>query len=269
MGMGQSTVKKTAMLEKFRVAKQDEIERLLLREKEGGTFQINPSIKRGSFSNAIHEKNNCGKRAIIAEYKRASPSLGEINMNASPEEIAQVYARSGACAISVLTEEHYFCGSLDYLERAEVAGLPLLRKDFIFHPVQIAQTAESSAAAVLVIVRMLEDKTFHAILEKCRDYGIEPVVEVFSESDLYRAQDADVSIIQVNNRDLDTLKIDLSTSSDLIRRKRNGEIWISASGLNSQEQVMELQAIGFNAFLVGSSLMKSSSLEKSLATLCR
>ena len=147
------------------------------------------------------------------------------------------------------------------------AGLPLLRKDFIFHPLQVAATARTAASALLVIVRMLDDSSFKEIIDACQKVGLEAVVEVFSKQDLDRAQALNVEIIQVNNRDLETLKTDFEISRQLIPYKRAGELWISASGYESRAQINAMGALGFDAFLVGTSLMSEDDPGHALAGL--
>jgi len=251
------------MLEKFRAAQTTAIKRLKTLE----AAQELPSPftgKRPSFSDAILRH---APIAVIAEYKRASPSKGDINLEIAPEEVAALYAASGAAAISVLTEETYFKGSLDYLETMSAAGLPMLRKDFLLHPLQVVETAATRASALLLIVRMLTDDEFDEMLRLTYDAGLEAVVEVFDETDLARAEAAGAHIIQVNNRDLDTLKTDLAVSHRLAPRKRPGRIWISASGISTRSDVLNMADLGFNAVLVGTSIMSEPNPGEALALL--
>ena len=247
------------MLNKFRVSKQRELEELKKMEQQG-QFPQAISEPRPSFKKSLQAK---GPGAVIAEYKRASPSKGDINLAAEPEATSLAYAQAGAGAISVLTEEEYFKGSFAFLftmrGNAFKGGLehnlPLLRKDFLFHPLQIKQTAASPASAYLLIVRMLNLKLLTDLIALGRDYGLEAVVEVFDQRDLELAQAAGAEIIQVNNRDLDLLEVDMDNSRRLVEYKQPEEFWISASGIDSARQVGELADLGFDAVLVGSSLM--------------
>lgn len=250
------------MLEKFRKAKQPEIDRLIQLDRIGGV--PSPRVEpRPSFSEAL-----AGKRgAVIAEYKRASPSKGEINMDLTPEDVAAAYAASGAAAISVLTEEVYFKGSLDYLETMSRFGTPLLRKDFILHPLQVIETASTAASALLLIVRMLPDEDLRELLELTHAQGLDAVVEAFDEADLERAREVGASIIQINNRDLDKLTTDLGVSERLIHKKRPDEIWISASGIFKRNEVDRMADLGFEAVLVGASLMAGGDPGAALAEL--
>lgn len=261
------TSPRAPMLERFREAKRAEIEALIERSKREGTacFERFPG-PRADFTEALRKKKAAGLTAVVAEYKRASPSRGNINLKLEPEDAARFYAESGAAALSVLTEAHYFGGSLEYPRRMSGSGLPLLRKDFVFHPLQVAATAALPVSALLVIVRVLDDARLAEVLEACDLYKLEAVVEVFSENDLQRAQAHGARIVQVNNRDLDTLQTDLDTSRQLVARKRD-ELWISASGYETRDQIQEMEGRGFDAFLIGSSLMASDSPAAKLSNL--
>ena len=251
------------MLEKFRAAQAPAIKRL--KDLEATEKLPMPYTgKRPPFSDALLA---AGPIAIIAEYKRASPSAGDINLGLTPAEVAAMYAASGAAAISVLTEETYFKGSLDYLETMSRCGLPLLRKDFLLHPLQVVQTAATKASALLLIVRMLTDVELGEMLRLTYDAGLEAVVEVFDERDLERAEAAGAHIIQVNNRDLDTLKTDFAVATRLAAYKRPGRLWIAASGIKTRADVEAMQTLGFDAVLVGTSIMAEADPGAALARL--
>ena len=241
------------MLSKFKAAKALEI-KTLQHLAQTGKMPLPHQGRRLSFTDSL--KAEAGP-AIIAEYKRASPSQGHINLAASPRETALAYAINGARAISVLTEKRYFKGNIKYLEQMAGAGLPLLRKDFIFHPLQMAHSAATPAAAVLLIVRMLEDGLYHNLLALAAQYGLQAVSEVFDKHDLKRAQASGAGIIQVNNRDLDTLRVDEAVSLNLITHKKDNEFWITASGIATRGQLLGLLDAGFDAALIGSSLMEN------------
>jgi len=213
-----------------------------------------------------------GRISVIAEYKRASPSKGDINLGIEPEQAAAGYAAAGAAALSVLTEEVYFKGRLDYLARVRTAfpdGPPLLRKDFILDLFQIVETAATPASALLLIARMLDAEHLTQLLAATAAVGLDAVVEVFDEADLAKARAAGSRIIQVNNRDLDTLTTDLGVSARLARSKAPGEIWISASGIAAVEELARMKQLGFEAALVGASLMAGEDPGRSLAALLR
>lgn len=251
------------MLERFRLAKATEVA-ALAKLAAKGAMPLPFAGSRPSFTGSLRAK---APLAVIAEYKRASPSKGNINLAASPEQVAAAYAKAGAGAISVLTEQDYFKGDMAYLGCMTGPGLPLLRKDFILHPLQVNQTAASPASAMLLIVRMLDDSMLRALLFRCLDLGIEPVTEVFDEADLRRAKNVGASIIQVNNRDLDTLAVDMGLSHRLAAHKGNNEFWITASGIATHSELVALLGMGFDAALVGSSLMQGADPGQGLAAL--
>ncbi|MBZ4647967.1 MAG: Indole-3-glycerol-phosphate synthase [Desulfomicrobiaceae bacterium] len=244
------------MLERFRAAKQAEIAALHAAEA-AGTLAPLWAAARPSLAEAIATARATGRSAIIAEYKRASPSQGCIRTDLTAREVCNQYASAGACALSILTEERYFQGSLAFLHDAAPLGLPMLRKDFILHPLQVRATAATPASAVLLITRMLSDAVLTQCLEAAKRTGLEAVVEVFDRADLHRALAAQARIIQVNARDLDTLAVDLGRSRALAREKSPGQIWIAASGITCREDVLRLEDAGFDAALVGTSLMRA------------
>lgn len=251
------------MLNRFREAKQAEIERLIKLEDEG----LMPAPFEGERPDFIRALWENGPGAVIAEYKRASPSRGEINMGLTPEQAAEAYKKAGAAAMSVLTEEAYFKGNLEYLTRMACAGLPLLRKDFILHPVQVIHTASTPASALLLIARMSEAEELREMLGLAQAFGLHCVVEVFDEADLDKIEPLEPEIIQVNNRDLDTLTTDFAVSERLAARKQEGQIWISASGIKARADVERMAALGYDAVLVGTSLMSGEDPGAALAAL--
>jgi indole-3-glycerol phosphate synthase len=253
------------MLEKFRAAKADEIARLIQLEK---THKLPAPLtgERPDFARALWET---GPGAVIAEYKRASPSRGEINLSVTCEQVAQAYKDAGAAALSVLTEETYFKGSLDFLARMAPAGLPMLRKDFILHPLQVVATAATPASALLLIARMLNSKELRDLLALAQAFDLAAVVEVCDVRDLEKAQGVSPDIIQVNNRDLDTLTCDLSVAESLSEFKREDQIWIAASGIARPEDVTRMVEAGYDAVLVGTSLMSEGDPGAALGRLVR
>lgn len=251
------------MLDKFREAKQPEID-ALREEFMQGRIPAKYEGERPRFSDALLAK---GPGAIIAEFKPASPSKGVLRKNANPLDYAQAYAENGAAAMSVLTEHVYFKGHPDYLFMCAQCGLPILRKDFIFDPLQVAMTASSPASALLLIARMFgSTHELREMIQLTEAAGLEAVVEIFDEKDRSAAREAGASIIQVNNRDLNKLE----TTLDVARRladKRPGEIWISASGVETREQVEEMAFLEFDAVLIGTGLMLADKPGEKLATL--
>jgi len=251
------------MLRKFADAKRSEIMELLALDDQG-RMPAPLNGPRASFSGALKAK---GPGAVIAEYKRASPSKGVINLDLTAADVARGYAAGGAACMSVLTEVDHFQGDLAYLDQALPAGLPLLRKDFILHPLQVVRTAATPASAVLLIARMVNLKELQTLLALCDKYGIEAVTEVFDAEDLALAREAGARIIQVNNRDLDSLTISLDVSRGLVGGKVPGELWISASGINNGAQIAEMAGLGFDAVLIGTFLMEEGDPEGALKRL--
>lgn len=195
---------------------------------------------------------------IVAEIKRRSPSKGIIRGDFNPEWIAERYAASGAAAISVLTEEDFFEGSLEHLcaVRSRVE-LPLLRKDFVFDEYQLHEALQAGADAVLLIVAILEDVLLARLIARARELGLDALVEVHSADEMHRAMDAGASIIGINNRDLTTFNVDLETSIELARLDPPDAILVSESGINTGDDIRRLREAGFKAFLVGEHLMRA------------
>lgn len=238
------------MLDRFRHAKQAEISRLEALASKGAMAPVFTG-NRPPFAASLRAM----PVPVIAEYKRASPSKGDINLGLSPEDVAAAYADAGAGALSVLTEETYFKGDLAFLSRMTGPGLPLLRKDFILHPLQVEHSAATPASAILLIVRMLDDAMLRELIRRSLRLGLEPVTEIFDETDLLRARTAEAPIIQVNSRDLDTLRVDATLPHRLVSRKLPSEFWVAASGIDRRETLLTLLNAGFDAALVGSALM--------------
>lgn len=255
------------MLGKFRNAKQREIERLA-RLAEAGLISEPRRGNKPDFAKALNQPE---KITIIAEYKRASPSCGNICKTLNVEDVARQYQTGGAGAMSVLTEEDFFDGKLEFLDRAAQATnftLPLLRKDFIFHPLQVVETAATSASALLLIVRMFPDsQTLRDLREQTEKLGMQAVIEVFAENDLKIARAAGARIIQVNARDLDTLEVDRGACITLIESNppEQNEIWIAASGMDSKEHLQAARNAGYSAALIGTALMRDGKPGETLA----
>ena len=197
---------------------------------------------------------------IIAEIKRASPSKGVINDQINVTERAREYELGGAAAVSVLTEEDFFKGSLEDLRLVRKAtSLPVLRKDFIIDEFQIYEAAASGADAILLIAAALGDdelRQFISIAET--KLGLDVLLEVHDLDELERAKQLDAAVIGVNNRNLHSFEVSLDVSRELALNKPAHSLFISESGLSSANEILELQRLGFNAFLIGETLMRSS-----------
>jgi indole-3-glycerol phosphate synthase len=196
---------------------------------------------------------------IIAEYKRRSPSKGTIREDLQPAEAASLYQNAGACAISVLTEKHFFGGSIDdLLEVRATTALPVLRKDFIIHPVQLFEAAEAGADAILLIAAALDDETLGKLRSIAEEaLGLDALVEVHTNEEMERAANCRARLIGINNRDLTTFEVSLSTSEALVRCAPENALLISESGLSTGGELSRLRMLGFDGFLIGGSLMQS------------
>ena len=257
------------LLEQFRKAKEKEI-RCLRQLETVGLLPDSYKLERPSFFEALMAPG-CAPVRIIAEYKRAAPSCGDIALDLAPEQVASEYAANGADCLSVLTEESFFKGNLHFLSRMKEDGLPLLRKDFIFHPLQVIATAATPASALLLVVRLTPDvETLRGLREQAESFGMDAVVEVFDEDDLSLARASGARIIQINARNLDTLQVDRMAClrlADRFRAGRNGELWIAASGMDRLEHLDQAAEHGFQAALVGTALMRDGRPGETLAAL--
>ncbi len=206
---------------------------------------------------------------IIAEIKRASPSKGVINDKIDVAETARSYENGGACAISVLTEEDKFCGSLEDLKIARKAvNLPILRKDFIFDEFQIYEAAESGADVILLIAAMLDDEVLQKLHHLAEiELGLDALVEVHTLEELQRVKKINAKIIGVNNRDLHSFKVSLDVSKELIKHAPDDALMITESGIRTKEEILELKNLGFSGFLIGETLMRSGNAAEALREL--
>lgn len=205
---------------------------------------------------------------IIAEMKQASPSQGVLRKDYRPREIAQGYESGGAAALSVLTEEEFFHGSLaDLTDARDAVGLPVLRKDFILDAYQVYESVAAGADALLVIVAALEPKELRELLELARRVQVAALVEVHSEDELERALDAGARILGVNNRDLRTFEVSLETSFRLRPRIPAECLAVSESGIRSSADLRRLAEAGYGAALIGEPFMKSADPGGALARL--
>lgn len=208
------------------------------------------------FRRAITERPDV---ALIAEIKRASPSAGVIREDFDAALIAGWYRTAGAAAMSVLTDERFFSGKLEYVAQARAAAsVPVLRKDFIIDEVQVLEARTAGADAVLLIVRVLSDEQLGDHLVLARELGMAALVETHSAEEVERALRAGAGIIGINNRDLDTLNVDLATTEALAGAIPAGRVVVSESGIASRADVERLAACGVHAVLVGETLMRSA-----------
>lgn len=209
-------------------------------------------------------------RAIIAEIKKASPSKGVIRADFDPLTIADQYSANGAAAISVLTEQRYFQGKLEYLAaiRREVP-LPLLRKDFLFDPYQVYEARAYGADAVLLIVAILSDQQLVELGALARALELAVLVEVHDRDELARAQQAGARLIGINNRDLRTFHTTLRTTEELAPLVGGAALVVAESGVDAPADIARLEQVGVHCFLIGESLMRAPLPGARLAELLR
>ena len=213
------------------------------------------SLKR-DFKGALINKISQNKAAVIAEIKRASPSLGELNMNIIPAKVAADFESMGAACLSVLTDAKYFKGSGAILEMAKKGcGLPVLRKDFIIDEYQIDESVTMGADCILLIVSALDKVLLKNLYDAAKIRDLDVIVEVHDYNELELALEIDCDIIGINNRNLHTFDVDLNTSEELVKYIKDDQLIIAESGIHTYEDVKKMNQCGINTFLVGESLM--------------
>src|SRR5829696_4967329 len=234
-----------------------------LEEVRREALAVRADARRHAFRQAL---GDAGRVNVIAEFKRASPSKGEIRAGASVAETARAYERGGAAALSVLTEEDFFRGSLADLREAKASTrLPVIRKDFVFDEYQVFESAAAGADALLLIVAALDDETLARLFRLTEEeLTMDVLVEVHTAGELERALGAGARIVGVNNRDLRTFEVSLETSIKLSELAPAGTLLVSESGLRGAGDIDRLRACGFRAFLVGETLMRAEDPEVAL-----
>jgi indole-3-glycerol phosphate synthase len=210
----------------------------------------------GGFRSAIDRGQ--GRLGVIAEVKKASPSVGLIDPDFDPVRQAQRYLDGGASCLSILTDEEYFQGSLSYLTRiSKFSGAPLLRKDFMIHEVQIHEAIVSGADAILLIVAALDDQTLRRLYDEAKSLQLDVLVEVHDLPEMDRALELGADLIGVNNRNLKTFVVDLATTERLADEVPDEVLLVSESGIKTLEDAQRVLDAGANAVLIGESLMRA------------
>ena len=223
-------------------------------------------VPRG-FRRALKSRNDTGP-AVIAELKKASPSRGLIRADFDPEILAEELDEAGATALSILTEVEFFQGSLQNLQRASASvNLPCLRKDFLIDEFQIVEARANGADAILLIVAALSPEELIGLAKSARDWGLDVLCEVHDRDELQRAMDAGFDLIGVNSRDLRTFKVNLETALRLGEHIPDNVVRVAESGIHSGADIARLKAAGYDAFLIGESLMKAASPGQALRKL--
>lgn len=220
------------------------------------------------FVDAIRRKQSAGEPGVIAEIKKASPSKGVIRPDFHPAEIARSYAGHGAACLSVLTDRDFFQGCESCLVEARAAcNLPVIRKDFIIDPYQVAEARAIGADCILLIVAALDDMQLRELSDQATDLGMDVLVEVHDTGELERALQLDQRLIGINNRNLRTFEVSLQTTLDLLPRIPDDRIVVTESGILEPCDVALMREHGVNAFLVGEAFMKSECPGARLAAL--
>ncbi len=224
-----------------------------------------PDFKKSCLKRDFKKAIENSHLALIAEVKQKSPSCPKFRDNFDYLKIAQIYARSGAKAISVLTDKSFFGGELKYLsEIKQNTALPVLRKDFIIDEYQIYQSLFYKADAVLFIACLLDEKKLENFLQICRQLNLDALVETHNCEDLQKVLNTSAEIIGINNRNLDSLEIDLKTTEKLIKLIPKGKVIVSESGIKTKEDIKYLGDLGINAVLIGETLLKSEDIEEKI-----
>lgn len=247
--MSQNTLELICARKREHIAQRKKIktESLLQSEITGAT--------RG-FLNALKTKSQKNEFALIAEIKKASPSRGVIRQDFNPEKLAREYEEGGATCISVLTDEPYFQGRDEYLQLVRnTVQLPLLRKDFMLDPYQVTESRALGADCILLIMAAVSDDEAVQIEKKALSLNLDVLIEIHNKQELDRALKLSSSLIGINNRDLKTLKVDLSVSERLYSYIPKGYTVVCESGINKNEHLQQMNNIGISCFLVGEALM--------------
>jgi indole-3-glycerol phosphate synthase len=269
--MSQAFVATDTVLDRILARKVEELAEARARTSDG-------EIQRRAESSAFSTRDmmaalQTDSVSLIAEVKRASPSKGELTKDFAPVMIAAAYALNGASAISVLTDEDFFRGSLAYLTAIRKAvPVPLLRKDFVIDPYQVYEGQAAGADAILLIVAALSDMQLADLYSLTNELGMSALVEVHNEWEMDRALGLGAQLIGINNRDLKTFNVDLRTTARLAEMVDDDVVLVAESGIFSAADVREMGRLGARAILVGEALMKAPdmvSLLRELSRQCR
>ena len=242
------------MLDEIVMTKQQEIEQAKKeRPFEDLKAQLARHLTERGFRQAIHVP---GKLSLIAELKRKSPSRGMLRERFDPVQLAQTMEKAGAAALSVLTDEAYFGGHLDFLRDAKAfTEIPVLRKDFVVDPYQVYEAAFYQADAILLIVRILTEEVLSECLQAADRLGLEALVEVHSETDLKTALNVGAHTIGINHRDLATFQLDATLAEQLVPKIPAGKVIVAESGLQTPADIQRMKRLGVHAVLIGEALM--------------
>jgi indole-3-glycerol phosphate synthase len=228
------------------------------RQSEHPLSELAAQVETGREGRPFAEALSRPGTSLIAEHKRRSPSAGAIREGASCSEIVGAYERGGAAAVSILTEEAHFGGSLADLREARAATeLPILRKDFTIDPYQLYEAKLAGADAVLLVVGSLDDSQLGSLYRQARELDLDALVEIHNDEELERALALDFDVIGINNRNLEDFSVDIQRTFDLLADVPTGKVVVSESGIHHREQIEELEQVGVDAILVGEALMRA------------
>jgi indole-3-glycerol phosphate synthase len=238
------------------------------RQQERSLSDLAAQVETGREGRPFAEALSRPGTSVIAEHKRRSPSAGTIRDGASCAEIVTAYERGGAAAVSILTEEEHFGGSLADLRDARAATeLPMLRKDFTIDPYQLYEAKVAGADAVLLVVGALEQEDLASLYAQSRELDLDALVEVHDDEELERALELDCDVIGINNRNLEDFSVDIQRTFDLLADVPAGKVVVSESGIHHRGQIEELEQVGVDAVLVGEAIMRAPDPESALREL--
>jgi indole-3-glycerol phosphate synthase len=243
---------------------------LARRKRERPISELEQELQERSEGRPFQEALSHPGTSLIAEYKRRSPSAGLIREGSSVTELVQAYESGGAAAISVLTEETHFGGSLDDLYEARRATqLPILRKDFSVDLYQLYEAKLAGADAVLLVVGALRKDDLERLYAEAQALDLDAIVEVHDQEELERALELDVDVIGINNRNLEDFTVDIQTTVDLLAAIPTGKTVVSESGIRTRQEIEELERVGVDAVLIGETLMRAPDPEQAVRELTR
>jgi indole-3-glycerol phosphate synthase len=238
------------------------------RQSERSLSELAAEVETGREGRPFAEALFRPGTSVIAEHKRRSPSAGTIRDGASCADIVVAYERGGAAAVSILTEEEHFGGSLADLREARAATeLPILRKDFTIDPYQLYEAKVAGADAVLLVVGALEQDDLADLYAQARELDLDALVEIHDDAELERALELDCDVIGINNRDLEDFSVDIQRTFDLLADVPAGKVVVSESGIHHRGQIEELEQVGVDAVLVGEAVMRAPDPESAVREL--
>lgn len=259
------------ILEKIAIYKREEIARAKseISQRQIEALARDAAPPRG-FRDALIKKRDAGAYGLIAEIKRASPSKGLIREDFDPPSLARAYEEGGAACLSVLTDGPSFQGAPSYLRDARAAtALPVLRKDFLFEPYQVAEARSWGADCILIIMAAVTDEEARALFDAAHNWNMDALVEVHDADELIRASALGANMIGINNRDLTSFVTDIAVTKNLAPKIPENTLVIAESGLSTPADLQALADIGVTSFLIGESLMRQKDVAMATASLLR